>query len=377
MSRQTSRSAQGGAAAQSPPQLGLHRDCWSSEAVAQSFGSGGYSRDSSTHDRSTMWIMNQNPAAYMTFLGLEEGNLPATGPHITTSWTAASIYDRDQYNSHCLGSGFGLSSSQAISALDLDDMLHFPITPAWNEWSVAGSPIGEEAVRVCPPAPQLTSASIIPGLTDFEPVMTANEAHGFAATQEQTDTPSQGSVAANTTCSHVSSVAPLSRKNSFQLEHHAQAPSNTTVQYQQLDFVVGPPSSSAWERSPVRRSDGGLLGNEESNLALPNTSQRQRNRVAANKCRKKSKAAIAQLETTERALAEQHASLLATASSLREQVVSLKNEILLHGKCDCDIIQHYLKNAARDLRESILSGQNPGQDGPVVSPALSPSVQDM
>lgn len=79
-------------------------------------------------------------------------------------------------------------------------------------------------------------------------------------------------------------------------------------------------------------------------------SQRQRNRAAATKCRKKSKVAIAQLEATDRALSEQHSELSATVTGLRDEVLALKNEILLHGNCDCEIIQSYLTNAARNLK---------------------------
>lgn len=79
-------------------------------------------------------------------------------------------------------------------------------------------------------------------------------------------------------------------------------------------------------------------------------SQRQRNRAAANKCRKKSKVATMQLEAADRVLSEQHSELSATVTGLRDEVLALKNEILLHGNCDCDIIQDYLSHAARNLK---------------------------
>lgn len=78
-------------------------------------------------------------------------------------------------------------------------------------------------------------------------------------------------------------------------------------------------------------------------------SQRQRSRQAATKCRQKTKAAIAQLEATERAMTLEHMELSKTVSELRREVLILKNELLLHSDCDCDFIQQYLKDAARSI----------------------------
>lgn len=78
-------------------------------------------------------------------------------------------------------------------------------------------------------------------------------------------------------------------------------------------------------------------------------SQRQRNRVAATKCRAKSKVAIAELEATERAMSSQNMELSSTVMHLREEVLALKNQLLLHGNCDCEHIQQYLTNAARNI----------------------------
>jgi hypothetical protein len=77
--------------------------------------------------------------------------------------------------------------------------------------------------------------------------------------------------------------------------------------------------------------------------------QRARNRVAANKFRKKSKAAVADLEAVERGLRAQHEQLSMMARDLREEVLGLKNELLLHGNCDCAMIHQYLSHTARTL----------------------------
>lgn len=77
--------------------------------------------------------------------------------------------------------------------------------------------------------------------------------------------------------------------------------------------------------------------------------QRQRNRKAATKCRAKTKQAAVELEQKERALASEHMELSTTVKQLREEVLALKSELLVHGKCDSEVIQEYLQKAAREI----------------------------
>ncbi|KUI56477.1 Transcription factor atf21 [Cytospora mali] len=89
----------------------------------------------------------------------------------------------------------------------------------------------------------------------------------------------------------------------------------------------------------------------------PPQALRERNRAAANKCRRKSKAVVADLEATERDLAEEHRQLSQTAGSLREEVLALKSSLLVHGHCEDEVIQQYFANSAR----LVGSGQQVGQ----------------
>lgn len=82
---------------------------------------------------------------------------------------------------------------------------------------------------------------------------------------------------------------------------------------------------------------------------------RERNRAAANKCRRKSKAVVADLEATERDLADEHRQLSQAAGSLREEVLALKSALLAHGHCEDEVIQQYFANSAR------LVGSSQGQ----------------
>lgn len=81
---------------------------------------------------------------------------------------------------------------------------------------------------------------------------------------------------------------------------------------------------------------------------------RARNREAANRCRAKSKVAVAELEATERAMGAEHQALTLTARSLRDEVLALKNQLLMHGNCGDDLIQQYLTNSARLVGSGML-----------------------
>lgn len=94
-------------------------------------------------------------------------------------------------------------------------------------------------------------------------------------------------------------------------------------------------------------------------------SQRERNRTAATKCRAKTKAEVALLEATERTISAQHSELLTQVMDLRGQVVALKNELLRHGNCDCEIIKRYITSEATKIQggtiPTIGTGQYPEQ----------------
>ncbi|RYC55121.1 hypothetical protein CHU98_g11088 [Xylaria longipes] len=80
----------------------------------------------------------------------------------------------------------------------------------------------------------------------------------------------------------------------------------------------------------------------------PDTNQhRERNRVAARKCRQKAKRSVAGLQQRERELSQQHRALNNYVSSLREEILDLKTEILRHSDCNSGIIQSYIVDAAR------------------------------
>lgn len=76
---------------------------------------------------------------------------------------------------------------------------------------------------------------------------------------------------------------------------------------------------------------------------------RQKNREAASKCREKTKRNVEDLRKHERELSCQKQALAALAAELKEEVLALKHEILLHGNCECEHIQKYLSTAAKQI----------------------------
>ncbi|KAL7623093.1 hypothetical protein AAE478_006772 [Parahypoxylon ruwenzoriense] len=75
--------------------------------------------------------------------------------------------------------------------------------------------------------------------------------------------------------------------------------------------------------------------------------KRERNRLAASKCRKKQKLANNELQERARIMGEQHDYLMAHKASLESEMINLKNELLLHGSCGCEPITHYLMQSAK------------------------------
>jgi len=91
--------------------------------------------------------------------------------------------------------------------------------------------------------------------------------------------------------------------------------------------------------------------------------QRERNRIAATKCRVRSKAAVKHLEIHERAMSDSHNKLVAERDELRIHVLDLRELLLQHGNCGCELVRTYVQNAARRIAET--GGRYPiwGVDG--------------
>ncbi|KAH0420197.1 transcription factor atf21 [Colletotrichum camelliae] len=75
-------------------------------------------------------------------------------------------------------------------------------------------------------------------------------------------------------------------------------------------------------------------------------SYRVKNRAAAKRCREKTKQYEEDLAVKEREMTQERMYLDACVTALKNEVLALKNEILQHGNCDCELIQRYLSKAA-------------------------------
>lgn len=76
---------------------------------------------------------------------------------------------------------------------------------------------------------------------------------------------------------------------------------------------------------------------------------REANRLAAAKCRTKTKRDVSTLQEREQVLVQEHVRLSACVNNLRDEVLDLKNEILRHGDCDSDVITAYIDRVARQI----------------------------
>ena len=83
----------------------------------------------------------------------------------------------------------------------------------------------------------------------------------------------------------------------------------------------------------------------------------ERNRVAASKCRQKKKEWTSSLEARARELQNTKNQFALVVSSLKDEILFLKGEMLKHNGCQCARISEYLDNEATNLAHPILSHQ--------------------
>lgn len=109
--------------------------------------------------------------------------------------------------------------------------------------------------------------------------------------------------------------------------------------------AVAPGNRNAKKRRSTVASSESL----SSVTGLSNETSKEKNRIAASKCRKKKKVEETQLEERRRSLQTENTMLQESAAALRNEVLFLKNEVLRHGTCDFAPIQNYIVSAAAQL----------------------------
>ncbi|KAI9792660.1 MAG: hypothetical protein M1835_007721 [Candelina submexicana] len=91
----------------------------------------------------------------------------------------------------------------------------------------------------------------------------------------------------------------------------------------------------------------------------------ERNRVAASKCRQKKKEWTSNLEAKARDLQNSKTQLAIMVSSLKEEMLFLKGELLKHSNCNCTRIRDYLDHEVTNLAHA--STQHPQLNSPTSS----------
>lgn len=113
----------------------------------------------------------------------------------------------------------------------------------------------------------------------------------------------------------------------------------------------GVPTSSSSQATKNRPTPTPITNytpyNGKSTETSTSADQRERKRLAAYRCRLKTREAAKRLEREEQAAAEHRSQLEACVAQLREEVYDLRSTLLLHADCDCALIRQYLGNAAR------------------------------
>jgi len=82
---------------------------------------------------------------------------------------------------------------------------------------------------------------------------------------------------------------------------------------------------------------------------------RERNRIAANKCRQQKRARINELQVKERDLISRKHYLNMVVEILKKELVDLRSKCLEHAGCGCESIREYLEDTVTELSPTALS----------------------
>ncbi|GKT62352.1 basic region leucine zipper [Colletotrichum tofieldiae] len=102
--------------------------------------------------------------------------------------------------------------------------------------------------------------------------------------------------------------------------------------------------NAEWAEDDVEGEDS------DASLAPPGLDRKKtyrvKNRAAAKRCREKTKQYEVDLANKEKQVTQERIYLDACVTALKNEVLTLKNQILQHGSCDCEMIQGYIARTA-------------------------------
>ncbi|KAG2210221.1 hypothetical protein INT47_003206 [Mucor saturninus] len=78
----------------------------------------------------------------------------------------------------------------------------------------------------------------------------------------------------------------------------------------------------------------------------------EKNREAAYRCRQKKKKWVNDLEERSESVEHKNRELQEQVARLRDESIYLRNLLLTHGNCDCDVVQTYLRRTSEQLTNS-------------------------
>ncbi|GJD04361.1 hypothetical protein ColKHC_13186 [Colletotrichum higginsianum] len=90
---------------------------------------------------------------------------------------------------------------------------------------------------------------------------------------------------------------------------------------------------------------------------------RVKSRAAAKRCREKTKQYETDLANKEKQVAQEREYLDSCVTALKNEVLALRNRVLEHGSCECEMIQRYIVRTASSVAYN-------GHEVPAMLPSL-------
>ncbi|KAK7736196.1 hypothetical protein SLS53_007226 [Cytospora paraplurivora] len=260
---------------------------------------------------------------------------------------------------------------------EINDFVPLGTKVAWGEGATPSNGVDNSMALLSPMsqcAPLPISMPLVPGISSFGPILNSwpmpplPKRRRPSASEPVYEKQEHKKRKASSTGQAIDENTRMTTTTTVTNPPHA-TPENATT-FLTRDFIMPNSPNGQPSMSSATPADAGIISMNAYTQAQPQSqspppphpppessstsesqlaTQRARNRVAANKFRRKSKAAVAELETMERALAARHEQLSMMVQGLREEVLGLKNELLMHGNCDCAMIHQYLSNTASRL----------------------------
>ncbi|PWY83360.1 hypothetical protein BO70DRAFT_361472 [Aspergillus heteromorphus CBS 117.55] len=151
-----------------------------------------------------------------------------------------------------------------------------------------------------------------------------------------------------------SSSSSSSRQPQFSVGSSSSTEGQTQYHSQSLSTSRSRARSGSSQTEANTSSSGGFEDHERERRKRERFLER--NRVAANKCRKKKKEHSRQLESRCQAVSQENTSLESEVDHLRSEILSLKNELLRHSQCGDAGIKRHLAQMIKEISDRGAAG---------------------